>query len=242
MGAAQSRHVPITGTCDNTLSRLELNVFIVVLKPFCEQIEFICNDYLGRSLNAIVYHALIAYIQKHYCLAKNAKDIMAELVADVTTHLEGFIKDVRKLREIVTRMNLIAKDTGPASFLEQLSENPICRHILSQMGCKIGIVGGQFTRFKEVFGQECWRNGKLNTFFGNLASYLKKTFSFFHVISTSQIELKGELLQLSMKILEDPEFGKEELSPVAMAIRAVFLEIKLEQLNPSDKPKNVRGA
>ena len=236
MGAAQ------TGTCDNTLSRLELNAFIVVLKPFCKHIRDICNDYLERGMDAMVYHALIAYIQKHYCLAKNAKDIMAELVADVTKHLECFIEDVRNLRKIVTVMNLIVTRAGPASFLEELSANPICQHILSQMGCRTMMVGGQMTIFKKLVGQECWRNGKLNDFFSSLGVYLKQTFDSFHVVSTSEMKLKGELLQLSMKILEDPEFGKEELSPVAMAIRAVFLEIKLEQLNPSDKPKNVRGA
>jgi hypothetical protein len=189
-----------------------------------------------------VYHALFAYIQKHPYLAKNAKDIMREIVADVTTHLEGFIKHVNDLRGIVGRMNITVNHTGPASFLEQLSANPICIHILSQMGCRTMMVGGQMTGLKDLVGQECWRNGKLNTFFANLAIHIKTTFNAFDVVSTSQIELNASLIELKLKILEDPDFGKEELSLVAMAIKAVLLEINMDQLKPSTSTPNTRGA
>lgn len=240
MGSAQSR--PVVVRCDNTLSRLQPHVFIALMKPFCVRIEVICNDYLERGLDAIVYHAILAYNQKHRGLARNGKEILAELVADVTIQLEGFITDVRKLRETVTRMKIIANHTGPASFLEQLSANPICRHILSVMECTTMMVGGAITTFKEVFGQECWRNEKLNDFFARLGRYLIETFKKFEVVSTSQIELEAQLLDLRMQILQDPDFRKEELSLVAMVIMSVLLEIKLERLDSGGKTSNVRGA
>jgi hypothetical protein len=239
MGAAQSR--PVVVRCDNTLSRLLSHEFIARMKPFCLRIVKICDDYLGRSLDAIVYRAILAYIQKHRGLARNGKEILAELVANVTARLEGFITDVRKLRETVFRMNIIANDTGPASFLEELSANPICRHILSEMGCSTMMVGGAITTFKEVIGQDCWRNEKLTDFFSRLGSHLTTTFREFNVVSTSQIELEGQLLDLRMQILQDPDFGKEELSPVAMVIKGVLLDIKLEKLKALATP-NVRGA
>jgi hypothetical protein len=228
MGAKASR--PVTRTCDNTLSRHQKHVFIVMFSLFCRQIEEICDDYLKRGMDAIVYHALFAYIRKHPYLAKNAKDIMRELVADVTTHLEGFIKHVNDLRGIVGRMNITVKHTSPASFLEQLSANPICIHILSQMGCRTMMVGGQMTTFKKLVGQECWRDGKLNTFFSSLTFYLKQTFDSFHIVSTSEMKLKGQVLELTLQILENPDFGKQELSEVEKVIKEVLLRVKLDQL------------
>lgn len=240
MEAAQTR--PDTRTCDNTLSRLEPHMFIERLSLFCKSIEKICDDYLKRDMDAIVYHALFAYIQKHPDLAKNAKMSLAELVTDVTTHLEGFIKDVKDLRGIVGRMAMTVNHSGPASFLEQLSANPICQHILSQMGCRTMMVGGQMTKFKKLVGQECWRNGKLNDFFSSLGVYLTNTFKDFEVVSTSQIKLEVQLIDLKAKLLEDPDFGKQQLSPVAMAIKEVLLEIKMDQLKPSTSTPNNRGA
>jgi len=228
MGAAQSR--PVVVRCDNTLSRLPPHLFIDRMMQFCLRIAQICNDYLGRGLDAIVYNAIIAYNQKHRGLAKDRNEVLAELVADVTARLEGFITDVRELRKTVTRMGIIVKHTGPASFLEQLSANPICVHILTQMRCSTMMVGGAITTFKEVIGQECWRNGKLNNFFGSLESYLIRTFNEFKVVSTSQIELEAQLLDLKMQIMEDPDFGKKELSPVAMVIKEVLLDMKLSKL------------
>ena len=250
MGAAQSRparpvvDVDVVVDVDNTLSRLLPHEFISRMDLFCTSIETICNDYLKKNLDAIVYNALHAYIQKHFQSSKNDKDsmnIMKELVADVRDQLEGFITDVRELREIIGRMKIIAKHTGPASFLKKLSENPICRHILSEMGCTTMIVGGRITPFKEFFGQECWRNAKLSDFFARLRRYLVETFMKFEVVSASQIELEGQLLDLRMQILQDPDFGKEELSPVAMVIKGVLLDIKLEKLKALATP-NVRGA
>lgn len=228
MGAAQSR--PVVVRCDNTLSRLPPHLFIVRMKPFCERLELICSDYLGRGLDPIVFHAIVAYKKKHRELARNGKEILKELVEDVTIWLEGFIEHVRGLRFIIGRMEMTAKNTGPASFLEQLSANPICVHILSQMRCSTMIVGGAMTTLKEVIGQECWRNGKLNNFFGSLESYLIRTFNEFKVVSTSQIELEAQLLDLKMQIMEDPDFGKKELSPVEMVIKEVLLDIRLEKL------------
>ena len=241
MGAEQSRSV-IVVRCDNTLSRLEPTAFINRMKPFCVRLEHNCNDYLGRGLDAIVYHAILAYKHKNRGLARNRKEILAELVADVTARLEGFITDVRKLRETVTRMNIIANHTGPASFLEELSANRICMHILSEMECSTMMVGGAITTFKEVFGQECWRNEKLTDFFTRLGRYLIETFQNFEVVSTSQIDLEAQFLDMRMQILEDPDVGKEELSPVAMVIKSVLLEIRLERLESVGKTSNVRGA
>ncbi len=209
--------------------------------PFCLRIAQICNDYLGRGLDAIVYHAIIAYNQKHRGLAKDGNEVLAELVADVTARLEGFIKDVRELRKTVTRMGIIVKHTGPASFLEELSANPICRHILSQMESNTKMVGGQLTPIKELFGQQCWSDAKLNNFFSSLRIYLTATFQDFNVVSTSQIELEALLLDLRVQILQDPDFGKKELSPVEMVIKEVLLDIKMDKLRALATP-NVRGA
>jgi hypothetical protein len=237
MGAAQSR--PVDVRCDNTLSRLEPHAFINCMKPFCERIEIICNDYFKRSLDAIVYHALCAYIQKHSHLDKN---VMMELVKDVTIKLEGFIAHVRELRDVIGHMKMTVNHTAPASFLNKLSANPICIHILSQMGCRTMMVGGAITTFKEVVRQECWRNAKLTDFFARLGVYLIETFKGFEVVSTSQIELEVQFLDQRMQILDDPDFGKEELSKAAMAIKSVLLDIRLEKLKSGDKTTNVRGA
>jgi hypothetical protein len=238
MGAAQSRLV-----CDNTLSRLPPHLFVDRLKRFCERVEQICDDYFERGLDPIMYHATLAYIQKHHALVKHEKKIVAPLVADMIARLERFIADVRELRITVTRMGIIANHIGPASFLEQLSANPICAHILSEMGCSTMMVGGAITTFKEVIRQECWRNEKLTDFFSRLGRYLIETFGKFNVVSTSQIEHKGQLLDLRMQILQDPNFAKEELSPVALVIKEVLLEIKMDQLRALvTKTPNVRGA
>jgi hypothetical protein len=186
---------------------------------YCTSIEKICNDYLKRNLDAIVYNALHAYIQKHFQSSKNDKDSMnitKELVTDVKVQLEGFITDVRELREIIGRMKIIAKHTGPASFLKKLSENPICRHILSEMGCTTMIVGGRITPFKEFFGQECWRNAKLTVFFARLGRYLVETFKKFEVVSDSQIELEGQIIEMRVQILNDLNFVEIELSLLQM--------------------------
>ena len=104
------------------------------------------------------------------------------------------------------------------------------------------MVGGAITKFKEVIGQECWRNEKLTDFFTKLGRYLIETFQNFEVVSTSQIDLEAQFLDMRMQILEDPDFGKEELSQVAMVIKSVLLEIKLERLESGGKTSNVRGA
>jgi hypothetical protein len=215
------------------------------MDPYCKQIEKICNDYLKRSLDAIVYNALYAYIQKHFQSSKNNKNSMnitKELVEDVRVRLEGFITDVRELREIIGRMKIIANYTGPASFLGQLSANRICRHILSEMGCTTMMVGGRITPFKEFFGQECWRNAKLPDFFARLGLYLIATFKKFEVMSASQIELEAQVLDMRDQILNDLNFVEKELSPIANAIKSVLLGIMLERLNSGSKTSNVRGA
>lgn len=233
---------PSPGTCDNRLSRLQPDEFKSKFRPYCKRIVEICDDYLQRSLDAIVHHALLAFKKKHPDLAMDATDIMAELVADVTVRLEGFLTQVRQLRITLTRMAIIYNDTGPASFLEELSANPICKHILSQMGSKTMMVGGQMTKFKEFFGQPCWSDEKLTDFFTRLGVHLTQTFKGFAVVSASQIELEGQVLDLKMQLLKDLDFGKKELSEVAMVIKAVLLEVKLDQLKASTSTPNTRGA
>lgn len=231
---------PSPGTCDNRLSRLQPDEFKSKLSQYCKRIVEICDDYLQRSLDAIVHHALLAFKKKHPDLAMDATDIMEELVADVTVRLKGFLTQVRQLRITVTRMKLIVNETGPASFLEELSANPICKHILSQMRSKTMMVGGQMTKFKEFFRQQCWSDEKLTNFFERLGVHLTQTFQGFAVVSASQIELKGQLIDLKVQLLKDPEFYKEELSSAVMAIKAVLLEIKLDQIKASTP--NTRGA
>jgi len=233
---------PITRRCDNTFSRLQPLEFIPKFRHYCLQIVKICDDYLGRSTGAIVHHALLAFKQKHRKLAMNARDILEELVADVTARLEGFLTEVRQLRITLTRMEIIANHTGPASFLEELSANPLSKHILSEMGSKTMMVGGQITKLKELFGRQCWSDEKLTDFFTRLGIHLTQTFKGFAVVSTSQIELEGQLMDLKMQLLKDDELWKEELSPVAMVIKAVLLEVKLDQLKASTTIKNMRGA
>jgi len=46
-----------------------------------------------------------------------------------------------------------------------------------------------------------------------------------------------------VQILHDPDFGKEELSPVAIAIKEVILDIKLDKLKAlATTTPNVWGA
>ena len=235
---------PITGRCDNSFSRLPVDEFIQKFGQFCSRIVQICEVYLGRSLDAIVFHALVDFKKKHRDLAMNANDILEELVADVTVRLEGFLTEVRQLRITVARMSAIASHTGPASFLEKLSVNPLSAHILSQMGSKTMMVGGRMTKFKEFFGQQCWSDEKLTDFFTRLGVHLTQTFNGFAVVSTSQIELEGQLIDLRVQLLQDQELWKEkELSPVAMVIKEVLLDIKMEKLRAlTKKTPNVRGA
>jgi len=232
----------ITRRCDNTFSRLPPLEFILKFRQHCSRIVKICDDFLGRSLDAIVFHAILAFKQKHRDLAMNARDVLGELVADVTAQLEGFLTEVRQLRITLTRIEIIVNYTGPASFLEELSANPLSEHILSKMGSKTMMVGGQFTKIKELFGLQCWSDEKLTDFFTRLSIHLTQTFKGFAVVSTSQIELEGQLMDLKMQLLKDDELWKEELSPVAMVIKAVLLEVKLDQLKASTTIKNMRGA
>lgn len=212
MGAAQSR------VCDNTLSRLSNEAFKIHMDIDCKNIEGICDDYLSRGQDAMMHHALLAYRQKSPLLAT------VESMSDFKVQLSEFINGVNDLRCIVGRMAMTVNYTGPASFLEKLSANPICRYILTQMECTTMMVGGQITPFKEFFRQECWRNDKLNRFFSNLATHLKNTFASFHVVSKSQIELEGKLVDLKTAILNDPKFEKEALSPEDLVIQQILQE------------------
>ena len=240
MGAAQSRPV---GTCDNTLSRLPHCDFIKLFKGFCRQIEIICDDYFGRSISAILHHALKSFIQKnaHAHLGLNDKGAMVQLGKDFISNLTDFIEHVRLLRDIVGRMSIIVNHTGCASFLEALSANPICIDILSQMECTTMMIGGQMTTFKTITGQECWRDRKLNIFFANLEIHLKMTFASFHVVSISQIKLRGQLVDMKVAIINDPNFGKEVLSAEDRIMEAIFQEI-LSKLPPAGTTKLCPGA
>jgi hypothetical protein len=212
MGAAQSTE------CDNTLSRLSNNAFKIRMNEYCLVILQICDDYLSRGQDAMMHHALLAYRQKSPLLATD------ESMTDFKVQLSEFINGVNELRGIVGRMAMTVNYTGPASFLEKLSANLICRNILSQMECKTMMVGGHMTNYKDVIGQECWRNDKLNRFFSNLATHLKKTFASFHVVSKSQIVLEGLLVALKTEILNDPNFEKEVLSQEDLIIQQILQE------------------
>jgi hypothetical protein len=222
MGAAQSR--PVVVRCDNTLSRLPPHLFIELFKEFCKQIEQICDDYLNRSLGPIMHHALRLFIQKNALLALNDRNAIVQLGKDLVSNLTEFIEHVRLLRGIVGRMTIIVDhtDTACASFLKALSANPICIHILNQMECTTMMVGGQMTTFKELVGQKCWRNGKLNTFFASLASHIKMTFASFHVVSISEIKLRGQVVDMKVDLMNDPNFGKEDLSAEDRIMQAIF--------------------
>ena len=238
MGTVQSRPV---GTCDNTLSRLPPDQFILRFNQGCLQIYSICNNYLGRCLNAILDNALELFIQKNAHLALNDKDAMVQLGKGFTSNLKEFIEHVRLLRCIVGRMSNMVNDTGCASFLVELSANPICIHILNRMECTTMMIGGQMTTIKTITGQECWRNGKLNTFFANLASHIKTTFASFHVVSISEIKLRGQIVDMKVAIINDPNFGKEVLSEEDQIMQAIFQGI-LAKLPAAGTTKLCPGA
>jgi hypothetical protein len=219
MGTVQSRPV---GTCDNTLSRLPTDEFIDRFNGNCKQIEKICDDYFVRGRDAILDNALELFIQKNAHLALNDKDAMVQLGKDFISNLTNFIEDVRLLRGIVGRMSIIVNHTGCASFLEALSANPICIDILSQMQCTTMMIGGQMTTFKIITGQECWSNEKRNAFLTNLASHIKTTFASFHVVSISEIKLRGQVVDMKVDLMNDPNFGKEELSAEDQIMQAIF--------------------
>jgi hypothetical protein len=241
MEAAQSRAAqsgPVTTRCNNTLSRLEHHMFIGIFLQFCALIENICDDYLGRGRSPILHHAIYTYIQQHSELANN--DAMVQLGKDFISRLTVFIEHVMLLRRIVGRMSIMVNHTGCASFLVELSANPLCIYILNQMECTTMMVGGQITAFKTITGQECWRNGKLNTFFANLASHLKTTFASFHVVSISEINLRGQILDMKVAIINDPKFGKEDLSAEDRIMQEIFQGI-LANLPPAGT-KQLPGA
>jgi len=220
MGTVQSR--PVTRTCDNTLSRLPPDEFILRFNQGCLQIYSICDNYLGRGLNAILDNALELFIQKNAHLALNDKEAMVRLGKDFISNLTNFIEHVRLLRRIVGRMSIMVNHTGCASFLVELSANPLCIYILNQMECTTMMVGGQITAFKTITGQECWRNGKLNTFFASLARHIKMTFASFHVVSISEIKLRGQVVDMKVDLMNYPNFGKEDLSAENRIMQAIF--------------------
>ena len=238
MGTAQSR--PVVVRCDNTLSRLPPHLFIELFKEFCKQIEQICDDYLNRSLDSIMYHALRLFIQKNALLALNDMNAIVQLGKDLVSNLKGFIVNVNYLRGIVGRMSTTVTNTDPASFLKALSANPICIDILNQMECTTMMVGGQITTFKKITWQKCWRNGKLNTFFASLASHIKMTFASFHVVSISEIKLRGQVVDMKVDLMNDPNFGKEDLSAEDRIMQAIFQDI-LSKLPPAGT-KQLPGA
>jgi hypothetical protein len=141
-----------------------------------------------------------------------------------------FLEQIKILRKILVRIDVIVKNNEQFDFLEKMSVHPICRKVLEDMGCYTMMIGGHMTIWKRLIGQETWRNEKLNTFFSNLSLYLKKTFASFHIPRNSEIVQRGQIQDIFLEALSNPDFGKPELSAVDKVVQEIYKELAVDFL------------
>ena len=68
----------------------------------------------------------------------------------------------------------------------------------------------------------------------------KMTFASFHVVSISEIKLRGQVVDMKVDLMNDPNFGKEDLSAEDRIMQAIFQDI-LSKLPPAGT-KQLPGA
>ena len=221
---------------DNSLTRLLPKTFELIIIPYFRFISSLLSDFLDhRTLDAIIHNAERAFISK-----KTTKEQFQYFRKDMSL----FLEQIKTMRQILVRIDVITKNQEQADFLEKMSAHPICRKILEDMGCHSMIIGGRMTIWKRLTRQETWRNGKLNTFFSNLSLYLKKKFAFFYIPRNSEIVLHGQVQDIFMEALSNPEFGKPELSAVDKVVEEICAELAAEIKNmpPAGSTSNTKSA
>jgi hypothetical protein len=155
-----------------------------------------------------------------------------------------FLEQIKIMRQILVRIDIIVKNHEQADFLEKMSAHPICRKILEDMGCHSMIIGGRLTIWKKLIGQETWRNGKLNIFITNLSSFLKKNFASFHIPRNSELVLHGQVQDIFMEALNNPDFGKPELSDVDKVVQEICSQLadEIKNMPPARLTSNTKSA
>lgn len=216
---------------DNSLTRLPPKTFELTIIPYFKFIAELLNDFLGyRTLDAITYNAEKAFISQKY--SRNL-EILREQLQYFRKDMSVFLEQIKTLRKILVRIDVIVKNNEQSDFLEKMSAHPICRKVLEDMRSRSMMIGGRMTIWKRVIGQETWRHGKLNTFSSNLSLYLKKTFASFHIPRNSEIDQRGQIQDIFLEALTNPDFGKPELSAVDKVVQEIINELAAEIKNMS---------
>jgi hypothetical protein len=221
---------------DNSLTRLSPKTFQLKIIPYFKFISSLLSDFLdNRTLDAIIHNAQRAFISK-----KTTKEQFQYFRKDMSL----FLEQIKTMRQILVRIDVITKNQEQADFLEKMSAHPICRKILEDMGCRSMIIGGRMTIWKRLTRQETWRHGKLNTFFSNLSLYLKKKFAFFHIPRNSEIILHGQVQDIFAEALSNPEFGKPELSAVDKVVQEICSQLadEIKNMPPTGSTSNTKSA
>jgi hypothetical protein len=214
---------------DNSLTRLAPKTFELTILPYFRFISSLLSDFLDhRQLDAITYNAFSAFIST--CSCKD-REILQEQFQYFRKDMSMFLEQVKTLRKILVRLDIITKNQEQSDFLEKMSAHPICIKVLEDMSCRSMMIGGRMTIWKRLSGQETWRNGKLNTFSSNLSLYLKKKFSFFHIPQHSEIVLHGQVQDMFLEALTNPDFGKSELSAVDKVVQEILAQLADEYKN-----------
>lgn len=212
----------------NSLTRLSSNDFELKILPYFRNITFLLNDFLEhRTLDAIIYNAEKAFISKNR--SKDC-DILLEQLQYFRRDMNVFLEQIKKMRQILIRVNIITINHEQAVFLERMSIHPICKKILEDMGSNSMMIGGRMTIWKRLTRQETWRYGKLNTFFFNLSLFLNKTFASFHIPRNSEIVLHGQVQELFVEAYTNPDFGKMEPSAVDKIVEEIYAELAADFL------------
>jgi hypothetical protein len=213
---------------DNSLTRLPPKIFELTIIPYFRFTSSLLSDFLGhRTLDAITYNAEKAFIS--HCSCKDI-DILREQLQYFRKDMSVFLEQIKTMRKILVRIDVIVKNNEQSDFLEKMSAHPICRKVLEDMGSRSMMIGGRMTIWKRLIGQESWRHEKLNTFFSNLSLYLKKTFASFHIPRNSELVLRGQVQDIFLEALTNPDFGKPELSAVDKVIQDIYKELAVEFL------------
>jgi len=218
---------------DNSLTRLEPKTFELIIIPYFRFISSLLSDFLDhRTLDAIIHNAERAFISK---INSKDREILLEQLQYFRKDMSLFLEQIKIMRQILVRIDIIVKNQEQADFLQKMSAHPICRKILEDMGCRSMIIGGRMTIWKRLTGQETWRNGKLKSFFSNLSLYLKKKFASFHIPRNSEIVLHGQVQDIFMEALNNPDFGIPELSDVDKVVQEICSQL-------ADEIKNMPSA
>lgn len=227
---------------NNSLTRLEPKIFELTIIPYFKFISALLNDFLDhRQLDAIVHNAERVFISKN---SSKDRKILQEQFQYFRRDMSLFLEQIKTFRQILVRIDVITKNQEHVDFLVKMSAHPISCKVLEDMGCHSMIIGGRMTIWKRLIGQETWRHGKLNTFFSNLSLYLEKTFASLHIPRNSEILLHGQVQDIFVEALSNPDFGKPELSAVDKVVEEICAELaaEIKNMSPAGTTCNTKSA